>query len=377
MVKEISLKDLIEINPKLNVELKRDEITKIKKQIISKYEKYDNFCKVIGFSTSMLSQVLAGKRNPNVTFVQKTANNLDIKVEDFISKIFLKFRPFGSYIPIEAFPIKFTPELASLVGHSFGDGYVGSTFSYTNLSEELIDNTMSNIEFLPIKNTTINKWYHKALTIRPSRLIKDILIIAGAPKGNKILQETQIPKWIMNGKYEFKKKFLQALFDDEGSVLINKREIELAIAKNIKFDNNLKEFLDKIKILLNNIGIEGITITLNGYFNGKNGKTVSYKLRICGVQNFINFRKKVGFLHPKKSQFLDRMIDSSQHLKLSKEKRDTAIMRLLRKRPMLTSLEISKSIGMTHIGTIDKLRDMEKRSLLIRYGKYKSKWEVK
>src|SRR4030042_1162902 len=185
---QITAEDMMKINSKLSVKLRTRNISEIKKRIITNYRNYENFSKKMGVSRSFLTQILNIKKNPDLILARCMAETLSFELEDVVSKIFVKYRPEGSYIPIESFPIKFTPEIASLLGHSFGDGHIGSTFSYTNLSEDVISDTLNNVMTLPINEMTLNKWFHGALTIRPSSLVKDILVGAGQLKGNKTLK---------------------------------------------------------------------------------------------------------------------------------------------------------------------------------------------
>jgi len=131
-----------------------------------------------------------------------------------------------------------------------------------------------------------------------------------------------------------------------------------------------------MRLLLNDLEIKTKPPTFNQHWDGINGKTISKKIAIYGHSNFKKFKERIGFVHPKKSQALDELINNLHHERFNKEERESMIINLLKYNPPLTSLEISKQIRMTHIGTIDKLRGMWKRGLLTRKGKYNSKWRV-
>ena len=168
------------------------------------------------------------------------------------------------------------------------------------------------------------------------------------------------------GSLEVKRVFLQSLFDDEGSVIVNKREITLCFVKNIKLQKGLDNFLSEVKLLLNELGINGVTITKGMPYSGKNGNTIPKILRICGVTNFIKFKENIDFGHPRKKKLLDIMIKNTTVIKMNRNERNEMIINILKNNPMLNAHQIAKMTGMTHKGTLNKLNELESEELISR-----------
>lgn len=363
---KITLDDLIKVNPDICVVIRKGRLAEIKDKIRKEYRSFSVFSKNIGISRNFLSKIIYGDENPNIHSALRIILKLNLKIKDSIEKIVLKARPNGSFIHITSFPINATPELASLVGRSFGDGHIGSPFEYTNTSQELIDDVITKVHKLPVERITMNQRFHKAHEVRFSKLVRDILVVAGAPKGNKVKENSHVPQWIKTGSSKIKRAFLQSLFDDEGSVIVKKREITLCFVKNVKLQKNLDNFLSEIKLLLNELDINGVTVTKGMPYSGKNGNTIPKILRVCGVTNFIKFKENVDFVHPRKKKLLDAMIENTKIIKMNRNERNEMIINILKNNPMLNAHQIAKMTGMSHKGTLNKLNELESESLISR-----------
>ena len=362
-----SIDDLCKINPKISVVLKREKLPKLKKLIIKNYKSITKFSMIIRYCRSSLGTFLRGKNNPTFLTFKKIAEKLDLRPEEFILKIVIKDNPRGTFIPIEAFPIKGSEALASLIGHTFGDGHIGkSSFTFTNKSQELIESVMQKVKQLPAKKITINERFHKARTIGFPRLVRDIFVAAGAPVGNKIVQSFEIPKWIKNGSLGIKRSFLQALFDDESTVSPKSREIVLNMKKIERLTNNLHYFFDELKSLLKEIGVEGVSITTCHRYEGKNGITLEKRLRICGTSSFVAFQSKIGFLNNKKTEKLKILIEGTQRFQLRSGEAKEKIMYILQKDREFTTKGIAKKIGISNWSAWNYLQELEKKNLVER-----------
>jgi len=376
----ISIDDLCKINPKISVVLKREKLSELKKLIIKNYKSITKFSATMRYCRSSLGTFLRGKNNPTFLTFKKIAEKLDLRPEEFILKIVIKDNPHGTFIPIEVFPIKESEVLASLIGHTFGDGHIGkSSFTFTNKSQELIESVMQKVRQLSAKKITINERFHKAKTIGFPRLVRDILVAAGAPVGNKIVQSFEIPRWIKNGSLGIKRSFLQALFDDESTVSPKSREIVLNMKKIEKLINNLHYFFDELKNLLKDIGVEGITITTCHRYEGKNGITLEKRLRICGTSNFVAFQNKIGFLSNKKAEKLKTLIEGTQRFQLRSGEAKEKIMHILQKDGKFTTKEIAKKIRISSWSAWDYLQELEKKNLVerIRTSNTSHIWHLK
>jgi transcriptional regulator with XRE-family HTH domain len=118
---KITIEDLSRIDPNISVVVRTEELNEIKNRIIKKHKSLRQFSKKINCSASFISNFLNGRiKSTRLIIIQKIINLLDFKLEDIVEKIIAKCRQ-KCFIPIECFPITSSPELASLVGRSFGD----------------------------------------------------------------------------------------------------------------------------------------------------------------------------------------------------------------------------------------------------------------
>ncbi len=310
--KIITFEQFLEINPKNAVILKKDKLQKIESLLIKKYKTKSNVGLAIGCSRRFVAKIFYKKQNPSAGLLLRICKEIKIKPKELIEKITPRCRYNYSYLKPKNFPIKLDEILSALVGHALGDGHLRKVFSYTNKDEKLISNMIKLAKKIPIKNLSINHWSHHGESIRFSTLLKDILICTGATIGNKTTTRAITPDWIKNGNLKIKRNFLKALFDDEGTVNILKKEIVFGATKNISFEKNLNNYLNSIKRMLLSLGIKGVTITDAGFNYGKNGKTINKQLRICGQDSFKEFMKKVNFNSPKKRKKLEILLKSYQ-----------------------------------------------------------------
>src|SRR3990172_13209414 len=122
---KITLNDLLKADPNLSVILKKEKLKELHSLIKSNYKSVKRFSKIVDYSTPTLFNWLSGKRNPKLRIMIKICRLLIINLETFAEKIICLNEPYRSFIPIDTFPIIGDENLASLVGHSLGDGHVG------------------------------------------------------------------------------------------------------------------------------------------------------------------------------------------------------------------------------------------------------------
>ncbi len=374
---KITLGDFVKVNPNNSVLLNKirlDYIEQLRKKKGLTYEKLAN---QLNCSRKFITKVLKKERNPNILFTQNLAHLFNLNLTNLIEKIYPKFNPKGSYILPSVFPINATAEIASLIGHCFGDAHIGQTFSYTNLRLELIKDVILNVKTLPIINLTMNQRYHKAYTVRFSTLIRDLLLAFGAKKGNKVKQDIRIPNWVKKGSKHIKARFIQALFDDEGTVSPNKRELFFSLSKLPVLQNELYNFFKEICDILTDFLILNPSIRV--YYCGEGTKRrVIITVAIHGYNNFLTFENRINFLHKHKRNNLKKIVKNTQHIKLSGEVRDKQFIVLLDKKQM-TALDISQLTEMSHKGVLGYLKGMEQRNLIARTKRfYRSgaKWYI-
>jgi len=360
---KINLEDLQKVDPNISVVLKKYMLREISEKIKSQNKSIRQFSKIIGCSPMFLCGILSGKMNLKLELLQRIEKALNTKLMIFIDKV--TARCSSSFIPIGKFPILATPSLASLVGHSLGDGHISKLhFHYTNLCDKLIEDVIMKANDLSVRNFTVNKRFHNGTNLQFPKLIRNILLLAGAPMGSKTRQSFWVPDWIKKGPTDVKRAFSQALFDDEASVL-KSREIVINMHKSIELKDNLHEFFEEIKSLLESVGIDGITIK-EGYLGNNNNKTIRKVLRICGISNFIGFQKEINFIHPDKKEKLNRMINNFQRIQLRRFEGQTKIIRILKTKGRLNTSEIAKGIGISPGAVLRHLKKLEKNNKINR-----------
>lgn len=362
-MKEVKPSGICITNPRISAVLKKDKLGLLRDMIINKHKSVSRFSKLIGCCRISLSNFLRGHSNPTLRTVMKMCSMLDMEVEEITEKIIAKNKPEGSFIQIDEFPLKSNSIVASLIGHAFGDGHLGECgFQFTNNSQELLDDVISKVKQLPIKNISFTEDFHKAKNINFQSLVKDILASFGAPIGNKVKQTFLVPEWIINGDLEIKQAFLKSLFDDESTVSMGSREIVLNMKKVERLKDNLHNFFEQLNAMLSEFGINGVTITECHPHDGKNGKTIEKRLRICGSFNFIEFRDKINFVNIGKRWKLNKMIENTINLQLRNGEGQRKIIELLSVRNGLNTSEIAEAISLSNWTTWDHLRELEKKN---------------
>jgi len=198
-------------------------------------------------------------------------------------------------------PIFASPELASLIGHSMGDGNLSERqFSFFNKQRELVDEVIKNVKIAfstdvePIEFEKGECWEVEFPTC-----IARLIALVGGPIGKKVFLSFKVPEWIKNGDDQIKIAFVRALFDDEGWIKVKfirqssstQRMIGINMAKNGKFVKEHKLFLEEIRKILLDLGITSSEIKEMG--KTKNG--VSMGFTISNLVNLKKFLTTIGF----------------------------------------------------------------------------------
>lgn len=137
-----------------------------------------------------------------------------------------------------------------------------------------------------------------------------ILILAGAPAGDKTKTKYTLPNWIMKSDKKIKSIFLRTLFNFDGSVPHCKRDrpcswqMGYSLNKQQSLIENGINFLRQIKSLL-------------GEFDIKCGSIVKHKcnkdkytllLTISNQKSIVNFYQKIGFINFLKQDKLKKAV---------------------------------------------------------------------
>jgi len=227
------------------------------------------------------------------------------KIESHITGI-----SFGnSFLKINL-PIYTTKKLSSVIGHCFGDGYVGAYFGYFNKNKRLINEVRENVRNLfNLQGNVIR--HHGTYFLYFPGIISKILNLVGAPFGNKMQQKLQIPLWIKRGNKKIKSSFLRALFDDESSVKFRRydRSIQFALFKEKRFLRQHKIFMKELCELLLELQIMPSKLRII-----KTKNSIGIRFTISGYHNLISFLNLINFSHPFKRQKLENSIKTYKQI---------------------------------------------------------------
>jgi len=358
----------------LFVHVKDEFLESIKNRIYSKFGSIRRFAL---FDKSFSSEcfyysILSGKKDTRLCSWLKWCRTFDIPLEYFKNNI-LKIRSrYTGNLLLNKLPIEPSAELASLVGHALGDGHVSENlwyFSYTNNSFELHNEVKSLIS--NFCTFGYNERFHKALTIQYPSIVAVILHLAGAQNGNKIIKDFLVPKWILDGSKSIKISFLRALFDDEGTVKKSSHEILLKLSKNEFYLNSLLDFMNQVKKLLEEIGIEVTSIRKENIIEGKNGRTIQLVLSIHGYKNFIKFLYDIDFHHKEKQQDLQTLVNSYKKFPLRKGRGQKLVYNKLVKPKTIYTL--SEELNISIVSVYKHLKKLQAKNVVekIEYSRTK------
>lgn len=223
-------------------------------------------------------------------------------------------------------PFRASPQLTQICGHLIGDGYL-----------RLTKKAGGRLKFFgnPSKLKEIAKIYEKLFN-KKIKLVErdngpgyklefaDSIVVRclhkiGVPSGDKVLTKFGIPFWILNGNREIKRKFIQAIVDDELETLCKHKDgsnswtgLRLKMNKSEKLLPDILKFFNQIILILKEFGIETTEAKIYknvSYIRGDGTKTYSAVFRIRNyIENRRKFFKEIGFIYDKKKQ--QRLIDS-------------------------------------------------------------------
>lgn len=329
-----------DLYPARSVKIKPELQVKIVRLATRKANSQEKVARIINVRQATISKWLLLKRNIFICNLIKLCNFVDYplaKIERNIIKI--------SGLEYPNLPFNLTsPEAIKIRAAFLSDGHVPqkitSALGYksnaieanSNLilrCKKVFGNFKTEIKFIQEEHVFETKF--------PS-VIGDSLALSGISRGDKSLINPCVPIDIILGAPELKKYYLQQVFDDEGSVSIEKRaggKVILSRSNIVGKNNDLKRrytsnrrlnpgFLKKCRkeinnlicgesLLLNLLGIETKLYT-NGVWKNKKG-TVSaqWRLEISTKKDLENFQKNVGFTLDDKKRKLKRLINGVRY----------------------------------------------------------------
>ena len=186
----------------------------------------------------------------------------------------------------------------------------------------------------------------------------------GMPIGKKTEQSYKIPVWIKKAPKWVKRNFLAGLFGADGSKVVFKNytplPINLTMSKSEELKTNILEFLNDIRLLLAEFGIESMIYEIKA-LDGR----VSYRLAIVGEESIKNFLGKINYEYSEEKKVIGLL--AYEYLK-----RKDAIKEIRRKCIEKAKELYEKELSISEILEIDEFRnEFINRRLIERaiYGK--------
>ncbi|MDD9954012.1 MAG: LAGLIDADG family homing endonuclease [Candidatus Woesearchaeota archaeon] len=213
------------------------------------------------------------------------------------------------------FPIQGSKHLASLIGHIFGDGYVGDKkrqVEYANNNPHLIQQFKDAV-YNCFRIRPISTHYRGKGEIRITfpAILGEMLYVFGAPIAPKIDSEDLIPVWIRRSE-EYSAEFIRAFFDDDGSVMISKkysaRGLNLYVIRRAEKQQQLTKLLAQIQKLLCLLDIHATGPNISRYYEKEDGKRIIMYLNITDQRSLQNFHKSITLTKGEKATKLQRIV---------------------------------------------------------------------
>ena len=175
------------------------------------------------------------------------------------------------------------------------------------------------------------------------------------------INDDRVPTQIINSSAEIKSAYLQAVFDDEGSIHNGHGQIRIKMKP--------KSYIEDIHKLVNEFNIE--TSKVIKEHDKRNGRDHYYFL-ISGMYNIKKFHDKIGFFHPKKNKMI---LSHIQNIKTENYgyKARNLVLDVLKKNESLTAKQIAVILNRDRRIVHQHLTNLKKQNL-VDYTKIKRKF---
>ena len=292
---------------------------------------------------------------------KKCVSILDKEFLSYLEQNVLEIRArVGLSIYKPKLPIRESREIYRIVAHIMADGSAskGKTPYYANTCKELREQFKKALAIFGEMKIYERKPQVVELVYFP-KVVTDIL---SHLFDVQFTYPNRLPKLIFTASKEFKKIFLQALFDDEGTI---SAQLVLTI-------HNI-DIMEKIKFLINSLGVNTGKVMVHYY---------PYKMNKVYFQipkkDYKLFQQEIGFSHPEKAKKLEFAIKTQNREQRTRDPNyiEQGILRLLDSKPSPT-MEIANHLLLTNQGLMHHLNKMLEEGLIVKRG-YKNKviWDL-
>jgi tRNA-splicing ligase RtcB len=214
-----------------------------------------------------------------------------------------------------------------------------------------------------------------------SSALASLLVALGATKGNKALQNFEIPAWLHDTPRWMRRLYLASYFGAELSspATVTGRGYNfsaptLSLNKRVQALDSGKRFLRQIQDWLRDFGVESTTLDECNDSPNKDGST-SIRLRLCissEPDNLVRFWSRVGYEYNRRKQYLANV--AVQYLKLKgvviSERAASVKTAIVMKKTSGTTLQsITRAIGSPYVNARFIARRLwEERRTNVRIG---------
>lgn len=302
----------------------------------------------------------------SINFFKKT---LPLLEQEFIEKLEQSIVAIstsnGLKIKNPKIPIRESPQLYNVIAHIVADGSAPKrcTPYYGNSCQTLRDNFRKNLKLFGKVEISETHCGSVPMVTFPKALA-DIL---SKSFDIQFTFPNRIPKQIFHAPLECKTAFLQALFDDDGTMT---SQLTVGI-------HNLN-IMQEIKLLLNSVGLETSHVmvhryTRKEYLHKKDKVTLSIP-----KSEYIKFKDLIGFSHPLKSKKLEFALQTRNRKQRTRDPNyiEDRILKILEFKPSKT-MELANELLFTMNGITPHLNRMLKEDLIIKRGfKNELIWDI-
>jgi hypothetical protein len=277
-----------------------------------------------------------------------------------IEKYVIKLKAIGSQgkpICKPKFPFKLNIRTARLIAHTLGDGSIcpSGTLKYRNSQKEVIDAFVRDLQTLGKVPYRIG-YDSGAYRVYVPKIVKIIL--------DRLGLEDETFSYVLNFHRRSKIAFVQALFDDEGTVNISGLRLAI-ISTNRCLLEKLCQLLSEFKITSRiKFGHEYIVTT--------GERRVCWTLDITGYKNFQKFHSLIKLQHPKKRQDMITLLRwyEGKETRPLRGETERKICFTLEEKPR-TSCELSKVLNLNICTVRGQIRKLALKSKIFPISRVK------
>jgi len=248
--------------------------------------------------------------------------------------------------------INFDKSLARLLGHIYGDGSIhyNKVISYTNKNLKLT-NEFKNLSKDVFGNLSIHEEFR--LDDETNNIYLPKLCGLILDKCFKNFNKKRVPLELFNSNPELVVEFLAAIFDDEGCVKVNSKELAIVLKD--------KKMIEDVSYLFLIAGIKTSCVS-----EERKNKKSYWRIRIYRRKNFIKFRKQIKLKHRNKIKSLNKLL-SSYTLRFTKYELEEAIIDKLKKYNLVTASELTRELNIRIDTCCKTLARLENKNIVEKY----------